>query len=56
MVHSGIIEKFIVRVNPAGLGYRTAHVLVIRNNGISKEDTIESVKIQFGHLAYHVHH
>jgi DNA-binding Lrp family transcriptional regulator len=28
MVRSGVIEKFIVRVNPAGFGYRTAHVLV----------------------------
>ena len=54
MVHSGIIEKFIVRVNPAGFGYRTAYVL-IRNNGISKEDVIDRVK-QFGDLAYHVHH
>ena len=26
MVRSGIIEKFIVRVNPAGFGYRTAYV------------------------------
>ncbi|MBV9667540.1 MAG: Lrp/AsnC family transcriptional regulator [Nitrososphaeraceae archaeon] len=54
MVRSGIIEKFIVRVNPAGFGYRTAYVL-IRNNGISKEDVIDRVK-QFGDLAYHVHH
>ena len=54
MVRSGIIEKFIVRVNPAGFGYRTAYVL-IRNNGISKEDAIDRVK-QFGDLAYHVHH
>ena len=50
-----IIEKSIVRVNPAGFGYRTAHVLVMRSNGISKEDVIEHVK-EFGDLAYHVHH
>jgi DNA-binding Lrp family transcriptional regulator len=55
MVRSGTIEKFVVRVNPAGFGYRTAHVLVMRNNGISKEDIIECVK-QHGDLAYHVHH
>jgi len=55
MVRSGNIEKFILRVNPAGFGYRTAHVLVMRNNGITKEDVIERVK-QFADLAYHVHH
>jgi len=55
MVRSGIIEKFILRVNPAGFGYRTAHVLVMRNDGITKEDVIERVK-QFADLAYHVHH
>src|ERR687887_911555 len=36
MVRSGIIEKFIVRVNPAGFGYRTAHVLVMRSNGYNR--------------------
>jgi hypothetical protein len=55
MVRSGVIEKFIVRVNPKGFGYRTAHVLVTRNNGISKEDVVERIK-QVGNLAYHVHH
>ena len=56
MVRSGIIEKFIVRVNPAGFGYRTAHVLVMRNNNrITKDDVIHRVK-QFGDIAYHVHH
>jgi DNA-binding Lrp family transcriptional regulator len=35
MVRSGVIEKFIVRVNPAGFGYSTALVLVKTNNGIS---------------------
>jgi DNA-binding Lrp family transcriptional regulator len=55
MVCSGIIEKFIVRVNPAGFGYRTAHTLLRTNNGITKDDIIQRVK-QFGDLAYHVHH
>jgi DNA-binding Lrp family transcriptional regulator len=55
MVRSGVIEKFIVRVNPAGFGYRTAHVLVRTNNGITKDGVIQRVK-QFGDLAYHVHH
>ncbi|MDQ6669022.1 MAG: Lrp/AsnC family transcriptional regulator [Thermoproteota archaeon] len=55
MVRSGVIEKFIVRVNPAGFGYRTARVLVRTNNGITKDGLIQRVK-QFGDLAYHVHH
>ena len=55
MLRGGIIEKFVVRVNPSGFGYRTAHVLVMRNNGITKEDVIERIK-QFGDLAFHVHH
>jgi DNA-binding Lrp family transcriptional regulator len=55
MIRSGIIEKFVVRVNPSGFGYRTAYVLVMRKNGITKEDVIERVK-QFGDPAYHVHH
>jgi DNA-binding Lrp family transcriptional regulator len=28
MIRSGVMEKFIVRVNPAVFGYRTARVLV----------------------------
>jgi DNA-binding Lrp family transcriptional regulator len=55
MIQSGIIEKFIVRVNPSGFGYRTAHVLVRTDNEITKDDVVERVK-QFGDLAYHVHH
>jgi DNA-binding Lrp family transcriptional regulator len=44
MVHSGVIEKFVVRVNPAAFGYRTALVLVKANNGITKDDVIQRVK------------
>jgi DNA-binding Lrp family transcriptional regulator len=55
MLRCGIIEKFVVRVNPSGFGYRTAHVLVMRKNGITKEGVIERVK-QFADLAFHVHH
>ncbi|PWU81259.1 MAG: hypothetical protein DLM72_07920 [Candidatus Nitrosopolaris wilkensis] len=55
MVRSGVIEKFIVRVNPAGFGYRTARILVRTNKGITKDGVIQRVK-QFGDLAYHVHH
>jgi DNA-binding Lrp family transcriptional regulator len=55
MVRSGVIEKFVVRVNPAAFGYRTALVLVRISNGITKDDVIQRVK-QFGDLAYHVHH
>jgi DNA-binding Lrp family transcriptional regulator len=55
MVRSGVIERFVVRVNPAAFGYRTALVLVRSSNGITKDDIIQRVK-QFGDLAYHVHH
>ena len=55
MVRSGVIEKFIVRVNPACFGYRTALILTKTSNGITKDDVIQRVK-QFGDLAYHVHH
>lgn len=55
MVCSGVIEKFVVRVNPAAFGYRTALVLVKASHGITKDDVIQRVK-EFGDLAYHVHH
>jgi DNA-binding Lrp family transcriptional regulator len=55
MVHNGVIEKFIVRVNPAAFGYRTAIVLVRANNGITKDDVIQRI-MEFGDLAFHVHH
>jgi DNA-binding Lrp family transcriptional regulator len=55
MVRNGVIEKFIVRVNPAAFGYRTALVLVRANNGITKDDVIQRIK-EFGDLAFHVHH
>jgi DNA-binding Lrp family transcriptional regulator len=55
MVCSGVIEKFVVRVNPAAFGYRTALVLVKTSHGITKDDIIQRVK-EFGDLAYHVHH
>ncbi len=55
MVRSGVIEKFVVRVNPAAFGYRTAIVLIRTSNGITKDDIIQRVK-EFGDLAYHVHH
>ena len=55
MVRSRVIEKFIVRVNPAAFGYRTAIVLIRTSNGITKDDVIQRVK-EFGDLAYHAHH
>ena len=55
MVSSGVIEKFVVRVNPAAFGYRTALVLVKTSHGITKDDAIQRFK-EFGDLAYHVHH
>ncbi|MGH9984560.1 MAG: AsnC family transcriptional regulator [Nitrososphaeraceae archaeon] len=55
MVRSRLIERFIVRVNPAAFGYRTAHILLRTNKGTTKDDIIQRVS-QFGDLAYHVHH
>jgi DNA-binding Lrp family transcriptional regulator len=55
MVLSRVIEKFVVRVNPAAFGYRTAIVLIRTSNGITKDDVIQRVK-EFGDLAYHAHH
>jgi DNA-binding Lrp family transcriptional regulator len=55
MVRNGVIEKFVVRVNPAAFGYRTALVLVKTSHGIAKDDIIQRVK-EFGDIAYHVHH
>jgi DNA-binding Lrp family transcriptional regulator len=55
MVRNRVIEKFIVRVNPAAFGYRTVLVLVRANNGITKDEVIRRIK-EFGDLAFHVHH
>ena len=55
MERSGVIEKFVVSVNPAAFGYRTAIVLIRTSNGITKDDVIQRVK-EFGDLAYHAHH
>src|SRR5918997_1310036 len=55
MLRSGVIEKFVVRVNPAAFGYRTAIVLIRTSNGITKDDVIQRIK-EFGDLAYHAHH
>src|ERR671910_39893 len=55
MLRSGVIEKFVVRVNPAAFGYRTAIVLIRTSSGITKDDVIQRVK-EFGDLAYHAHH
>ena len=55
MILQGVIEKFVVRVNPAAFGYKVAIILVKTNNGTNKDDVIERVK-QLGDIAYHVHH
>ena len=51
MIFSGVIEMFVVRVNPAAFGHRTALVLVRTSNGITKDNVIQRVK-QFGDLAF----
>ncbi len=55
MVLHGVIEKFVVRVNPTTFGFKVAIVLLKTSNGINKDDAIRQVK-QLGDLAYHVHH
>jgi DNA-binding Lrp family transcriptional regulator len=55
MLGSGVIEKFVVRVNPVVFGYRTAFVLIRTSGGITKDDVIQRIK-EFGNLAYHVQH
>ena len=54
MVSSGVIERFVVRVNPAVFGYRTAFVTMRTNNGITRDEVVQRVR-QFGDLATHVH-
>jgi DNA-binding Lrp family transcriptional regulator len=55
MVHSRVIEKFVVRDNPAAFSYRTAIVLIRTSNAITKDDIIQRIK-EFGDLVYHAHH
>src|SRR3712207_5861734 len=55
MIHYGVIEKFVVRVNPAVFGFKVALVLIKTGNGITKDDVIQRVR-HFGDLAYHVYH
>ena len=55
MLRYGVIEKFVVRVNPAAFGYKVVLVLIKTSNGITKDDVIQRVK-HFGDLAYLVHH
>ncbi|HEY7570005.1 MAG TPA: AsnC family transcriptional regulator [Nitrososphaeraceae archaeon] len=55
MVRSRVIEKFVVRVNPAAFGYRTAIVLIRTGNAITKDDIIQRIN-EFGDLVYHAHH
>jgi hypothetical protein len=45
MVRNGIIEKFIVRVNPVAFGYRTAIVPIRTSNGITKDDIVQCVNV-----------
>ena len=40
VVRSGVLDKFIVRVNPAGFGYRTARILIRTNNRITQDDAL----------------
>ncbi len=55
MIHQRVIEKFVVRVNPAAFGFKVAIVLVKTSNGINKDEVIKRVK-QLGDIAYYVYH
>lgn len=55
MIHQRVIEKFVVRVNPAAFGLKVVIVLVKTGNGINKDDVINRVK-KLGEIAYYVYH
>jgi DNA-binding Lrp family transcriptional regulator len=55
MIHRRVIEKFVVRVNPAAFGFKVVIVLVRTSNGINKDDIIKRIK-QLGDIAYYVYH
>jgi DNA-binding Lrp family transcriptional regulator len=55
MIRTGVIKKFVVKINPEIFGYRTAPALIRTRNGITKDEVIKRIK-RFGDLAYHVHH
>ncbi len=54
MLSSGVIDKFVVRVNPTAFGYRTTNVVIKTSNGTTKDDVIRRVR-KFGDLAFHAH-
>lgn len=55
MMQYGVIERFVVRVNPAIFGFKIAIVLVKTTNGITKDDVIKRFN-RIGNLAYYAHH
>lgn len=55
MIHQRVIEKFVVRVNPAAFGLKVVIVLVKNGNRINKDDVIKRVN-QLGDIAYYVYH
>lgn len=55
MIRQRVIEKFVVRVNPAAFGLKVVIVLVKTGNGINKDDVIKRVK-HFGDITYYVYH
>jgi DNA-binding Lrp family transcriptional regulator len=55
MIQQGVIEKFVVRVNPTSFGFKVVMILAKTSKGITKDDVIQRIK-QIGNLAYHVHH
>jgi len=55
MMEHAVIERFVVRVNPAIFGFKIAIILIKTSNGITKDDVIKRF-MHIGNLAYYVHH
>ena len=41
MIHHGVIEKFVVRVNPATFGFKIVIIRIKTSNGMTKDDVIQ---------------
>jgi DNA-binding Lrp family transcriptional regulator len=55
MMEYGVIERFVIRINPTIFGFKTAIILIKTSNGITKDDVIKRF-MRIGNLAYYVHH
>ena len=44
MIHQRVIEKFVVRVNPATFGFKIDYAYIKADNGVTKDDVIQRIK------------